>query len=46
MLRVIAELNDVPLPIIGFQQVGLRPSTHLSDVPDSGERHWLENRVI
>ena len=45
MLRVIAELDDVPMAIIRFQQMGLSASPHFSNRPDSGERHQKENAV-
>jgi hypothetical protein len=45
VLGIIAELDDVPLAVVGLHQVGLGASSHFSDVPDGGERHRLENRV-
>ena len=45
VLGVIAELDHVPVAVVGFQEVGLSASSHFADVPDGGERHRLENRV-
>jgi len=42
VLRIIAELDDVPLAVVGLHQVRLGASSHFSDVPDGGERHRLE----
>ena len=39
MLRVVAELDDVPLAVVRLQQVGLGASAHFSQVPDRGEGH-------
>jgi hypothetical protein len=46
VLRVIAELDDVVIPVICLQQMGLGASSHFSDMPDGGERHRKENAVI
>jgi hypothetical protein len=45
MLGIIAELDDVAMPVVGLQKVGLGASTHFSQVPDRGEGHSKENRV-
>jgi hypothetical protein len=39
MLRIIAELDDVPMPVIGFQKVGLGASSHFSHMPDRRQGH-------
>jgi hypothetical protein len=44
VLRVIAELDNVPVTIVCFEKMGLGAASHFSDVPDRGERHW-KNRV-
>src|ERR1022692_4017657 len=43
VLGIVAELDDVPTAVIRFEQMGLRPASHFSHVPDSRKRH--ENRV-
>ena len=45
MLRIVAEFDDVPMAVVGLQQVGLGASAHFSHVPDRGERHRKENAV-
>ena len=45
VLRVIAELDHVPMAVVRLQQVGLGASSHFSDVPDGGERHREPNAV-
>jgi hypothetical protein len=45
VLGIIAELDDVPLAVVGFHEMRLGASSHFSDVPDSAKRHRLENRV-
>ena len=45
MLGIVAELDDVPMTIVGLQQVGLGASAHFSHVPDRGEGHRNENAV-
>jgi hypothetical protein len=45
VLGVIAEFDDVPLPVVGLKQVSLGAATHFSDVPDRGEGHRIENAV-
>ena len=45
MLRIVAEFDDVKVAVIRLQQMGLRASSHFSDVPDGGERHQKENAV-
>ena len=39
VLRIVAELDHVPIAVVGFQQMGLRASSHLADMTDGGERH-------
>ena len=39
MLRVIPELHDVEVAVIRFDQVGLSPAAHFSDMPTGVERH-------
>jgi hypothetical protein len=45
MLWIITEFDNVPVAVIGFQQVGLCAPTHFPDVADSGERHRREFAV-
>ena len=45
MLGVVAEFDDIPLAVVGLQQVGLCASAHFSQVPDRGEGHRKENAV-
>src|SRR5438874_10658133 len=44
MLRIVAELDDVPAAVIRLQKLGLGAASHFSHVPDSRERHRKENR--
>src|SRR5579862_2568529 len=39
VLRVVLKLDDVEIPVVRFQQVGLGPAAHLADEPAGGERH-------
>lgn len=39
VLGVVLEFDDIEVAVIRFQQVGLGPSAHLSDMPAGGERH-------
>ena len=45
VLGVVAELDDVPMAVVGLEELGLSASSHFSDVPDRGERHSKENAV-
>jgi hypothetical protein len=46
VLGIIAELHDVPMAIVGLQQVSLGSASHFSHVADSSEGHRKENAVI
>jgi hypothetical protein len=39
VLRIVAKLDDIPMAVVGFEEVGLRAASHLADVADGGERH-------
>ncbi len=39
VLRIVAELDDIPIAVVGFEEVRLRASSHLADMTDGGERH-------
>jgi len=41
-LRIIAKLDDVPMPVVSFQQMRLGASSHFSNVPDRREGHQRE----
>jgi hypothetical protein len=45
MLRIVAEFDDIPVTVVGLQEVGLCASAHFSQVADGGERHRKENAV-
>ena len=45
VLGVVAELDDIPLTVVGLQQMGLGAAAHFSDVPDRSEGHRKENAV-
>jgi hypothetical protein len=45
VLRIVAELHHVPMPVIRLQQMGLRATAHFSYVPDGCERHREGNEV-
>jgi hypothetical protein len=45
MLRVIAKLDDVPIAVIGFEQVGLGASSHSSDMAHGIQRHQEKYRT-
>ena len=45
MLRIVAKFDHIKVAVIRLQQMGLRASSHFSDVPDGGERHQKENAV-
>ena len=45
VLRIVEELDDVIVSIVGLQQVRLRSAAHFAQVPSCGERH-RENEVI
>jgi hypothetical protein len=39
VLGVVAELDDIEVAVVGFQEVGLSPAAHFADMPAGGERH-------
>jgi hypothetical protein len=39
VLRIIAELHDVKVPVVALQQVRLRPTAHFPDQPSGVDRH-------
>ena len=41
MLRVILELDDVIVAVVGFQQMGLRAAPHLPNEPARIYRHTI-----
>ena len=43
VLRVVAEPDDVPVAVIGFELMGLGASSHFPNMPDGGERHSCSN---
>ena len=45
VLRVVAEFDDVVVPVVRSQKVGLGSSAHFSEIPDGGERHQKESAV-
>jgi len=45
VLRVIAKFDDVPMAVVGLQEMSLGAPSHFSHVPDRGERHRNENAV-
>jgi len=40
VLRIVLELDDVELAVVGFEEVGLSASAHLADMAARRERHW------
>ncbi len=45
VLRVILELDDVKVAVVGFQQMRLRAAPHLPDEPAGVHRHGLAGRA-
>ena len=43
MLGIVAELDHIPVVVVGFEQVRLRSAAHFADVPDCGKRHQCSN---
>jgi hypothetical protein len=39
VLWIVAKLDDIPMAVVGFEEMGLRAPSHLADVTDCGERH-------
>jgi hypothetical protein len=46
VLRIVTEFDDIPVAVVGFEQVSLCAAPHFSHVPDGGGRHCQENAVI
>jgi hypothetical protein len=40
VLRIVLQLDDVELAVVGFKQVRLSASAHLADVAARREEHW------
>jgi len=40
VLRIVLELNNVELAVVGFEQVRLSASAHLANVAARREEHW------
>jgi hypothetical protein len=46
MLGIVAELDDVEVAIIAFQQVGLRSTAHFSDQTPSLDGHRSKTNAL
>lgn len=37
--RIVPKLDDIPMPVVRLEEVGLRAASHLAHVANGGERH-------